>query len=247
MHPYVTIPAVLQQAGRYELPEELSSTLCRLQPGMRQVRHGVLSVDAAGQPLHPVRSLWTGVGCPAARLQQGGICGSSGSFYILDNLIDQPSPVHQGNANKPSGAGAVLRADRRFVIEGNRQYDVRHQPRGGTRLRTASTTVASAPSLFSFVAFAPTLYGEYIGKPIELGRHPSHDCSSPRFGFPPPVEGYGMAISHTRSLSDGLHGGAIALTEVGTAGPPPATWDLSDKHPGLCKYHQRCLRSAIRP
>jgi hypothetical protein len=203
-------------------------------PGKGQVRRIVYyPLDASGQPVSPV----TFTVSPAWDVtpRSGSMLVVSREywqFYIVDNLVDQRQPLcTKGNANRPAGGKIQFYSQTAdSVMEGNRQYDTSGINLGvGYQVEDSQYNTGAGTSLFSFVDVRANIVdGEYDwASDCSWGGIEVTDGASPTVGFPPPVEGYGISVSHnTVTHADGLHGGAIALTRGWYAGPPPSTWDL---------------------
>jgi hypothetical protein len=203
-------------------------------PGKGQVRRIVsYPLDASGQPVEPM----TFTISPAWDVQPRSgsmlvVSREFWQFYIVDNLVDQRQPLcTKGNPNGPTGGKIQFygqTAD--SVIEGNRQYDTSGINLGiGYSVQDSQYNSGAGTSLFSFVDIRANLVnGEYDWpSDCSWGGIQVTDAASPTAGFPPPVEGYGISISHNAiTQADGLHGGAIDLTRGWYAGPPPSTWNL---------------------
>ena len=51
-------------------------------------------------------------------------------------------------------------------------------------------------------------------------------AAAPTAGYPPPMEGYGVSVSHNSvTHADAFGDGAIAFSRGWFAGPPPYTWE----------------------
>jgi hypothetical protein len=155
-------------------------------------------------------------------------------FYIVDNIIDQRQPLcTKGNANEAAGGKIQFYAQTAdSVIEGNRQYDTSGINLGtGYEVPDSQLNTGAAAKLFSFIEVRGNVVdGEYdYGSSCSWGGIQITDGASPTAGFQPPVEGYGISISHNVvTRADGIHGGAIDLTRGWYGGPPPSTWNLVD-------------------
>jgi hypothetical protein len=234
----VTIPGplLLQQAGKtlpgnyfYEHWVQIAAG-----PGKGQVRRIVsYPLDASGQPVSPV----TFTVSPAWDVSPHSdsmlvVSREDWQFYMVDNLVDQRQPLcTKGNANRPAGGKIQFYAQTAdSVIEGNRLYDTSGINLGvGYEVADSQYNTAAATNLFSFVDIrANTVDGEYDwASDCSSGGISVTDGASPTAGFPPPVEGYAISVSHnTITHADGLHGGAIDLTRGWYAGPAPSTWQL---------------------
>jgi hypothetical protein len=152
--------------------------------------------------------------------------------YVVDNFIDQSTPTCQkSNVYEPAGGKIVLwgqTAD--SVVEGNTQHDTSGILMGvGYNLDDPTHNVTRYTSLDSFVEVRGNdVEGEYAyGANCSLSGISVWLGADPLTNFPPPVESYGLSISHnTINRADGLNDGAISMTLGWYGGPPPATWDL---------------------
>lgn len=205
-------------------------------PGKGQVRK-ILSypLDSSGQPVTPltltVYPAWDVVPQSTSTIV---ISRESWQFYIVDNFVDQRQPLcTKGNQNEPSGGRIGFYSQTAdSVIEGNQQYDTSGINLGlkySVTDSTAGTTVGM--NLDAFVDVRQnTVTGEYDwASSCSWSGIQLTDGASPTPAAPPPVESYGISISHnTITHADGLHGGAIALTRGWYAGPSPGNWNLED-------------------
>ena len=155
-------------------------------------------------------------------------------IYTVDNFVDQRQPeCTQGNANIPSGGViGVWAGSSDSAIEGNQLYDT-----SGILYAMAyhvqSTEYGTTPGT-GFQTFLD------IRNNIVEGEYDwAASCSysgirgwygaSPDAPAAPPIESYGVSISHnTVTQADDIYGGAIALSKSWYSGPAPATWQFAD-------------------
>jgi hypothetical protein len=205
-------------------------------PGKGQVRKIVsYPLDSTGQPVAPVTltvyPAWDVVPQSTSTLV---ISRETWQFYIDYNFVDQRQPLcTKANQNSPAGGKIGFYAQTAdSAIEGNQQYDT-----SGVSLGLKYSVVDSTAgtplglSLYSFVEVrANTINGEYDwGSSCSWSGIQVADGASPTPASPPPVESYGISISHNAiTHADGLHGGAIALTRSWYGGPSPGPWNLED-------------------
>jgi len=205
-------------------------------PGTGQVRKIIsYPLDSTGQPVAPVTltvyPAWDVVPQSTSSLV---ISRETWQFYIVDNYVDQRQPLcTKGNQNQPAGGKIGFYAQTAdSVIEGNQQYDTSGISLG-MKYSVADSTLGTAAGfgLYSSVDVrSNTINGEYDWpSSCSWGGIQLTDGASPTPNYPPPIESYGVSISHnTITHADGLHGGAIALTRGWFAGPSPGTWNLED-------------------
>jgi hypothetical protein len=118
------------------------------------------------------------------------------------------------------------------VIEGNQQFDT-----SGILYSLAygvqSSQFGTSPST-GFQTFLDirnnTVEGEYAwGASCSYSGIRGWYGASPDAPSAPPIESYGVSISHnTVTQADDLNGGAIAITKGWYSGPPPSTWQYAE-------------------
>jgi hypothetical protein len=155
-------------------------------------------------------------------------------IYTVDNFIDQRQPeCTKGNATDPTGGTIALWAGSSdSAIEGNQQYDT------SGILYSMSYTVQSSEygtgPATGFQTFLDirnnTVEGEYDwAASCSYSGIRGWYGASPDAPAAPPVESYGVSISHnTVTQADDLNGGAIALSRSWYGGPPPSTWQYAE-------------------
>ena len=205
-------------------------------PGRGQVRKIIsYPLDASGQPVTPVTltvyPAWDVVPDTTSTLV---ISRETWQFYVVDNFVDQRQPLcTKGNQNEPSGGKIGLYSQTAdSVIEGNQQYDTSGISLG-MKYSVADSTLGTGAGfgLYSFVDVRSNIINGEFDWPSSCSWSGIQlpDGASPTPDYPPPVEGYGISISHnTITHADGLHGGAISLTRSWHPGPSPGKWNLED-------------------
>jgi hypothetical protein len=154
--------------------------------------------------------------------------------YAVDNFVDQRQPgCTKGNTNSPSGGVIALWAGSSdSAIEGNQLYDT-----SGILYDMAyyvqSSTYGTSPGtgLQTFLDIRHnTVQGEYNwAASCSYSGIRGWYSASPDASAAPPLESYGVSISHnTVTQADDLNGGAIAISSSWYGGPPPATWQFAD-------------------
>jgi hypothetical protein len=202
-------------------------------PGKGQVRKIVsYPLDASGQPVTPVTPTvdpaWDVIPQSNSTLV---ISRESWQFYIVDNFVDnfvdQRQPLcTKGNQNEASGGRIGFYSQTAdSAIEDNQQYDTSGINLGlkySVTDTTAGTVVGLNLNTFVEVR-ANMVNGEYDrDSSCSWGGIELTDGASPTPDSPPPVESYGISISHNVvTHADGLNGGAIDLTRGWYAGPSP--------------------------
>jgi len=205
-------------------------------PGKGQVRRIVsYPLDSTGQPVLPVTFTvspdWDVVPQATSTLV---VSREFWQVYVVDNLVDQRQPLcTKGNANKPAGGAIGFYAQTAdSVMEGNKQFDTSGLSLGlKYSVPDPQLGTTAAVSLYSFIDIRNNIVnGEYDWpSACSWGGIQVSDGASPTAGYPPPVEGYGISISHNSvSRADGLHGGAISLSRGWFAGPSPSNWPLQE-------------------
>ena len=153
---------------------------------------------------------------------------------VVDNFVDQRQPeCTQGNATLPSGGTIGFWAGSSdSAIEGNQQYDT-----SGIQYNLAydvqSTTYGTSPAtgLQTFLDIRNnTVEGEYDwAASCSYSGIRGWYGASPDAPSGPPIESYGVSISHnTVTQADDINGGAIALSRTWYGGPPPSTWQYAE-------------------
>ena len=154
--------------------------------------------------------------------------------YTVDNFIDQRQPgCTKGNANQPAGGTISLWAGSSdSAIEGNQLFDT-----SGIQYNLGYTVQSTAYSTTPSTAFQTfldirnnTVEGEYAwGASCSYSGIRGWYGASPDAPAAPPIESYGVSISHnTVSQADDINGGAIALNKTWYGGPPPSTWQYAE-------------------
>ena len=155
-------------------------------------------------------------------------------LYTVDNFVDQRQPeCTKGNANKPSGGAITLwGGSSDSAVEGNQQFDT-----NGIEYSLAYTVQSAeydTGPLTGFQNFLDirhnTVEGEYDwGASCSYSGIRGWYGASPDAPAAPPIESYGVSISHnTISQADDINGGAIALSRTWFSGPPPSTWQYAE-------------------
>ena len=154
--------------------------------------------------------------------------------YTVDNFIDQRQPeCTKGNANQPAGGTiAMWGGSSDSAIEGNQQFDTSGIEYNLT-YTVQSTEYGTAPATV-FQTFLDirnnTVEGEYDwGASCSYSGIRGWYGASPDAPAGPPIESYGVSISHnTVTQADDINGGAIALSRSWFDGPPPSTWQFAE-------------------
>jgi hypothetical protein len=198
-------------------------------PGEGQTRR-ITSYSGTGPVTFTVSPAWD---VPPQTMSQITVAKTLWQVYVVDNYVDQRTYDDQGaplcrksNANKPAGGLIQLYGQTSdSVVEGNRQYDS-----GGINLSMGYTlndpTYATYPDTKyqNFVEVrGNTLSGEYsYPSSCSLGGIQVEYSADPLAGYPPPLLGYGISISHnTVSQADGYNDGAIVFSRPWFGGPAP--------------------------
>jgi hypothetical protein len=153
--------------------------------------------------------------------------------YTVDNFIDQRQPeCTKGNVNQPAGGTIGFWAGSSdSAIEGNQQFDT-----GGIQysvaysVQSAQYGTGPADGFQTFLDIRHnTVEGEYDwAASCSYSGIRGWYGSSPDATAGPPIESYGVSISHnTVTQADDINGGAIALSRSWFDGPPPATWQFA--------------------
>ena len=154
--------------------------------------------------------------------------------YTVDNFIDQRQPeCTKGNANQPAGGTIAMWAGSSdSAIEGNQLYDtsgILYSLAYGVQSSQYGTSPSTAFQTFLDIR-NNIVDGEYSwGTSCSYSGIRGWYGASPDAPSAPPIEAYGVSISHNSVTSaDDLNGGAIALTKAWYGGPPPSTWQYAE-------------------
>lgn len=153
--------------------------------------------------------------------------------YTVDNFVDQRQPeCTKGNVNQPAGGTIGFWAGSSdSAIEGNQQFDT-----SGIQYSVAYSVQSTQYSTVPYIGFQTFL--DIRNNTVEGEYDWAASCSysgirgwygaSPDAPSAPPIESYGVSISHnTVTQADDINGGAIALSRTWYGGPPPATWQYA--------------------
>ena len=154
--------------------------------------------------------------------------------YAVDNFVDQRQPgCTKGNTNSPSGGVLALWAGSSdSAIEGNQLYDT-----SGILYDMAYYVQSSEYGTSAGTGFQTFL--DIRHNTVEGEYNWTASCSysgirgwygaSPDAPAAPPLESYGVSISHNSvTQADDIKGGAIAISSSWYGGPAPATWQFAD-------------------
>ena len=154
--------------------------------------------------------------------------------YTVDNFVDERQPeCTKGNANQPAG-GAIgfWGGSADSAIEGNQQFDTSGiQYSLAYSVQSATYSTAPATGFQSFLDIRHnTVEGEYDwAASCSYSGIRGWYGASPDAPSGPPIESYGVSISHnTVTQADDINGGAIALSRTWYAGPAPSTWQYAE-------------------
>ena len=154
--------------------------------------------------------------------------------YAVDNYVDQRQPLCQkSNATEPAGGVITVYAGSAdSAIEGNRQYDtngIQYSLAYDVQSATYGTSPATGYQTFLEIR-GNTVNGEYDwAASCSYSGIRGWYGASPDAPSAPPIESYGVSISHnTITQADDLNGGAIAMTKGWFSGPPPSTWQYAE-------------------
>jgi hypothetical protein len=201
-------------------------------PGAGQTRRPT-SYSGTGPITFTVSPAWD---VPPQPTSQITVARQLWQVYVVDNYVDHRTPLCQkSNANRPSGGVIELYAQSSdSAVEGNRQYDT-----SGIGVSMGYSVSDSVLGTAPYVEYQNFL--EIRGNTIDGEYSYASNCSfsgieavygaTSTAGYPPPVEGYGVSISHnTVTQADGAKDGAIVFSRGGLAGPPPDTagWDVME-------------------
>ena len=200
--------------------------------GVGQVRPVIAYSNTPGQPAtFAVSPAWDVVPGPDSMVTTAK---EYWQLYTVDNYVDQRQPECQkSNANQPSGGEiGIWAGSSDSAIEGNQQYDT-----GGIqynlayRVQSAQFGTSPVTGYQTFLDIRNNaVEGEYAwGASCSYSGIRGWYGASPDAPAGPPIESYGVSISHnTVTQADDLNGGAIALSRSWYAGPPPGTWQYAE-------------------
>lgn len=154
--------------------------------------------------------------------------------YAVDNFVDQRQPgCTKGNTNSPSGGVIALWAGSSdSAIEGNQLYDtsgILYDMAYYVQSSQFGTSAGTGLQTFLDIRHN-TVEGEYNwAASCSYSGIRGWYGASPDAPGAPPLESYGVSISHnTVTQADDIKGGAIAISSSWYGGPAPATWQFAD-------------------